>query len=508
MVQRPAPTTQQRANHHDRRSALLVAGILACALLALAPPASAEVTLAAASDRSSSLSVNGSEAVRYEAWRWFEAGPEFSNEYGYGFSRTRLGASLKHESFLLRIEGQLTQWANLPGDAVAPAPRGALGVGANYFQHAGERSPTGLLLKYAYLEATGDPLPDGLTLRTGRFDYLDGLETLSGQATIDWLKRARGSERLIGPFGWSASQRSFDGGQVTLDCKSWNLTAMVAHPTQGGFEEDAGEAMESLGIGAAALTLKPGTLAEVLDSRLFVTRYSDRRSVTQRADNVTTTARRADIGINTYGLQFAGVVPCGSGEWDGLLWIAGQHGQWYELDHRAWGVALETGHRWKGSPWQPWLRAGLWHGSGDEVATDGEHGTFFQMLPTARKYARTPLYNLMNTTDVFVQAIVKPSPALVARADWHFVRLSDAADRWYAGSGATQESGAIFGYVQRPSNGERDLGHLLDVELTYKPTPFLTATLYYGHFIGGEVIERIYSGEHADLAYLEVEVAF
>jgi hypothetical protein len=40
-----------------------------------------------------------------------------------------------------------------------------------------------------------------------------------------------------------------------------------------------------------------------------------------------------------------------------------------------------------------------------------------QMLPTIRRYAQTAHYSQMNSTDVFVQALTRPTSALGLRAD-------------------------------------------------------------------------------------------
>ena len=95
-------------------------------------------------------------------------------------------------------------------------------------------------------------------------------------------------------------------------------------------------------------------------------------------------------------------------------------------------------------PWSPWLRAGYDQSSGDDDPSDGEHHTFFQVLPTARRYAQFPFFNLMNTQDTFVQMIVKPHPRATLRTDWHWLRLTEKKDLWYAGGGATNDD--VFGF--------------------------------------------------------------
>jgi nitrate ABC transporter ATP-binding subunit len=455
------------------------------------------------------VSIFGSALGRVEAWDWFEAGGDVDNEYIDAFETVRLGLKAQHPHLGLVAEGQLTQFQNLPGDAVAPAPRGALGIGALYFQHAGERSPTGFFLKHLYADVK-DIVPGvpGVNVRLGRFAYSDGLETATGRAKIDWVKRVRGSERLIGPFGWSAFQRSFDGVQASVEQPWGNVTTMVSHPTQGGFEEKAGESMEAVWLLASSVTLKPSSWLPNTSPRLFFIRYDDDRNVSQRVDNVATAAPKVDVAVNTYGAELAGAYPMGPGEVDLLAWLSAQDGEWYELDHRAIAWALEGGYQWTAAPWTPHLRGGWLYGSGDDEPGDGRHGTFFQVLPTGRKFALLPFYNQMNSSDLFAQVLVKPAKPLTVRLDYHAISLAERNDRWYVGSGATQERGQLFGYVGRNGQGKRGVGQLIDASVTYSPTPTMSVNGYYGHVIGGSVVQAIYAGTSANFGSVEVEVKF
>lgn len=453
--------------------------------------------------------IHGESLSRYEYWNWFEPVSNFENEYNYGFTRNRLNITLKDDWGSLFIQGQYTQFGNLPDDAIAPAPVGAMGAGALYFQHSGNTSSHEIFLKSAYVDLT-NIRDTGVSLRLGRFDYQDGLEVLSGNPKIDWLKRVRIAERLIGPFGWSAYTRSYDGGWLKYDNEKLNLTTLLSHPTEGGFEESAGNTIEKIDLAGITLTLKPDIFIPNTEERLFYFYYDDERPVTQRVDNSgSTTASGVDISIHTFGWHLASAVDAGQGEVDTILWGLYQTGDWYEQDHRAWAIDAEVGYQFKELPWQPHFRAGYFFGSGDDNAGDTRHETFYQMLPTARLYAYFPLYNLMNSEDLFTQVIVKPSKKLTIRSDWHLLKLAEKEDRWYVGAGPTQESGGIFGYVGRTSNNEDDLGKLWDITLTYAVNANVTISTYYGHFFGDNVIERIYTNDDdADLAYVEILFKF
>ena len=82
---------------------------------------------------------------------------------------------------------------------------------------------------------------------------------------------------------------------------------------------------------------------------------------------------------------------------------------------------------------------GYFRSTGDGNPADGDHTTFFQVLPTPRVYARFPFYNLMNNEDVFAQLRLRPHARVSLRADVHHLRTSNARDLWYFGGGAFQD---------------------------------------------------------------------
>ena len=72
-------------------------------------------------------------------------------------------------------------------------------------------------------------------LRVGRFEFFDGREMQTKNPTIGWLQTNRISDRLIGNFGFSTAQRSFDGIDAHYTAGGWNFTAMAARADQGVF---------------------------------------------------------------------------------------------------------------------------------------------------------------------------------------------------------------------------------------------------------------------------------
>jgi hypothetical protein len=197
----------------------------------------------------------------------------------------------------------------------------------------------------------------------------------------------------------------------------------------------------------------------------------------------------------------------GRGEWDLFAWAAAQTGAWYDSDHRAGALALESGYQWTGAPWRPWLRVGFYHASGDDDPADDAHGTFFPMLPTVRRFAQTTVYGTMNLRDVFVQAQARPRPSLGLRLDVRRLDLASAADLWYAGSGATLARGAVFGYTGRRSNGSTRLGTSVEASADCAITPRVSVNGFLGRIRGGPVVTGTFAGDTLWFAYLESVIA-
>ena len=245
-------------------------------------------------------------------------------------------------------------------------------------------------------------------LRVGRFEFFDGRETQTKNPTIGWLQTNRISDRLIGNFGFSTAQRSFDGLDAHYGSGAWNITAMAARADQGVFNMNGNP---ELNVDLQYLALTRSEWKQHVLWRAFAIGYHDGRTGLTKTDNRALAVRSADhqnIRIGTYGGDLLAAVPSGPGQFDFLFWGALQNGSWGELGHSANAAAVEGGYQLTKAPTAPWLRGGWFRSSGDNNATDGTHNTFFQILPTPRVYARLPFYNLMNSTDEFVSSWISP----------------------------------------------------------------------------------------------------
>jgi hypothetical protein len=459
------------------------------------------------------LRLSGDLRGRLEVNNFFQPEPALNNnnDYVFGGLRARLGVGVTTRWIDGLVQAEYTGLYGLPDDAVA-VPGGALGTGALYFAEHPETEQHDLHLHQLFVTLKPELLHvPGLALTGGRFDVFDGLEYRTGDPKFDLLKTIRISQRLLGPFDFAQAARAFDGVRVTFDRPTFNVFAIGTHPTQGGFNIRAGNTITDIDVVYAALTAKRGSLLPGTEARLFYLYYGDRRDV-QVVDNRPVRLRPflddERLAIHNLGAHALAVHPLGPGAVDLLVWGDVQLGRWTDLDHRAWALAAEAGYQLTGLPLTPWVRAGYFRGSGDGDPADGAHGTFFNVLPTARIYANFPFYNLMNIEDRFVQLILSPLRTVRVTVDYRALALAESSDLFYSGSGA-QDRSRIFGYAGRPSNGARSLANVVQGSVSHTLNKYVSWSVFYAHAFGGAVIERFFRGQaDADYGFVEVTARF
>jgi hypothetical protein len=234
--------------------------------------------------------------------------------------------------------------------------------------------------------------------------------------------------------------------------------------------------------------------------------YHDGRTGIAKTDNRPLAVRQADHGnirLGTYGGDLLATIPAGPGSFDFVFWGALQNGDWGVQNDSAGAAAVEGGYRLNSVKSSPWIRAGWFRSTGDNNPADNTHNTFFQVLPTPRVYARTPFYNLMNSTDEFVQLVDKPARKLDLRADLHGLRLTSSKDFWYQGGGAFDNK--VFGFVGRPANGHSSFASLFDASADWQATHQVALNFYYGSAWGRSVPAAIYpTGHNLQYGYAEM----
>ncbi len=439
-------------------------------------------------------------------WNWFQTTAAYQNQYAYSGNLLRLNFAEKAGAFDFDEEIAVPFLLGLPGNATAPAPQGALGLGSNYFtansnhQYTAMAFPKQLYARYHF------GTKESQSVQTGRFEFNDGSELTPKNATLATLKRDRISQRLIGTFSFSDVGRSFDG--VHYD---WNqpgsadFTFIGATPTRGVFQTD-GWGWNRVAFAYAAFTKQWGRGNHAADTRIFAIDYDDFRHIL-KTDNRPAAVRKGDtenIHIQTWGAHSVHALTTKAGTLDALGWGVFQTGRWGTQAQRSYAFDFEGGYQPDILPMlKPWVRIGYTVGSGDGNPNDNKHETFFQILPTPRPYALFPFFNMMNTEDAFAALVLRPHSKVTISSDAHSLRLTNANDLWYSGGGAFQPW--TFGYTGRAVSGQRSLADVYDTSVEYRANRHMTFTAYMGYAQGKAVVHEIYpAGVNGQFGYLEV----
>ena len=445
--------------------------------------------------------------TRAEGWNWFQ-GPTGNSDYPLWNSLLRIGIGQTRERLDWFAELEQPSILGLPNDAVVAAPQGQLGLGGTYYaSNFNQTNNASVFLKQAYV----DFKHLGPTrVKLGRFEYFDGTEVKPKDPTLAVVVQSRISSRLISNFAFAAVQRTFDGGQFSLNSGKNNFTFFGARPTAGVFQVDGMPELD-LEVYYGAYTRSLNTSHGESQLRVFGLGYVDDRTTILKTDNRPTPLRTHDVNkiqLATYGGDYVQVInTTKAGKFDFLVWGVFQGGSWGALTQRAGAFVGEFGWVPPVKHLKPWLSAGYSYGSGDGNPNDSTHGTFFQVLTTPRQYARFPFYNMMNNEDFYATLNLKPTSKLALRSEGHALRLANESDLWYSGGGAFQPK--TFGYTGRPSNNFRSLANVWDISADYQVTRSLSTTFYYGHAWGQTVIAKIYPKDpNGQFFFLETNYHF
>ena len=440
-----------------------------------------------------------SNITRVESWSFFEpridilaltADPVGEPDYTYIADRAELGVRVEGDRFDVGGAFNYVRLENLPTRAIGP---GGLGSGAFYFAATGVRYSYQLYLGELTVRMKSRDRRRSLTV--GRMPFIESASELA---------RQRLDGRLIGNFEWSLYQRRFDGARLDVDGRRWKYGGGVFMPTQGGFEESTNLTMTRIQLAVASATL----LDRRSDTQVFGNVYRDRRrGLKAVVDNRLGPDAPVDVTVASVGGSHVRRIELESGEADVVAWGAAQFGDWYGLTHRAGSAVIEAGHRWPRAAGRPWLRAGYAWASGDGEWNDGRHTTFFQVLPSSRKYALSSAYTHMNLHDAFAQLRIEPR-GFNARIEVHKVALASSQDLWYQGSGATASGDRFFGFSGRFANGETSLGTVLEGTIDVPIKKYWSVNAYAGVIRAGRLVRQMFTDKPLTLWSIDNVIRF
>ncbi len=251
--------------------------------------------------------------------------------------------------------------------------------------------------------------------------------------------------------------------------------------------------------GGVSWTLKRGAWLANTELRLFGLGYRDDRPVDKGG-------KPDEVEVYTLGGSWLGVYPLGPGRADLLLWIAGQTGDFDDLDHQAVAAVAEFGYRLADVAMEPWLRLGVNFASGDGDPDDSDHETFFNVLPTNHLYyGFADQLAFQNLVDWFVQLKLSPLPGLALDLFLHRFSLASDDDASYAGTGAYNER--VFGYVEQPSRGLQHVGTEVDVVARYAVHRHVSVEAGYAFLDGGALLREVAPGRDADVHFGYVQIS-
>ena len=182
------------------------------------------------------------------------------------------------------VEGEAVTVFALPTDVVAPAPLGQLGLGGTYYTaNSNSANNASAFLKQAYLQFKQLGQMD---LKVGRFEFFDAVEARSSDPLVTAIVNQRVAHRLISNFGFTAVQRSFDGGEFQWNAGPHNITAFGGRPTEGIFQVSGMKEVDVQAyFGAYNTSVKTTNGAGSL--RVFGVGYIDTRSTVLKTANST-----------------------------------------------------------------------------------------------------------------------------------------------------------------------------------------------------------------------------
>jgi hypothetical protein len=380
--------------------------------------------------------------------------------------------------------------------SLSPNSSGAAGIYRAFSR--GESDVDSQRIRQLYLDL--NPV-DGLGIRIGRQDIKLGTEVMYPEANWKYVKIKRGSQRLVGTVGWTHVERSNDGIAFSYDTGAGHhLYGFAAQPTTGVFEvRDAYERQDDITYGGLTWTVKRDTWLPNTEIRLFGLVYDDKRSVGDGGlpDSVT---------VYSGGAAVVGIYPIGPGSLDVLGWGAYQFGRYNGLDHSAGAAILEAGYQLSELPLKPWFRVGVNYASGDGDPTDGDHQTFFNILPTNHLYyGFADQWAFQNLVDWFAQLLLKPHEKVRVNLMLHHFYLADDNDARYFGTGAFNKK--VLGFGAQPSRGYGAGGTEIDAVASYNFNEHVSIEGGYAYMWGRGVFNTS-NNRNVSFGYLQLALRY
>jgi hypothetical protein len=196
-----------------------------------------------------------------------------------------------------------------------------------------------------------------------------------------------------------------------------------------------------------------------------------------------------------YGIRFKGIAVKGldySAEWIGERGDDGPN----SID--AWGASAGAGYRIDPMWWKPRVFWQFDYASGDKNPTDGTHGTFDTMYPTAHdRFGITDQFGWQNIIAQRVGLTIEPRHRWTVTGQYLDFWLASATDALYNTSG---------GVIIRDSTGKSGthIGTEADVYTWYELNRHVNVGVGLGHIFGGQFLEKTTKGPNYNYPYFAI----
>ncbi len=230
--------------------------------------------------------------TRAEGWNWFQ-GKTGNSDYPSGIHCCGSGSVRPGNTLIGSPNWNSRPFSGFRTMRWLRLPRASSGLGGNYYvANNNQVNNASVFLKQAFV----DFKHLGPTrLKLGRFEYFDGTEVKAKDPTLAAVVQTRISSRLISNFAFAAVQRTFDGGQFSLNGGRNNFTFFGARPTAGVFQVDGMPELD-VEVYYGAFTRSINTSHGSAQLRVFGLGYVDDRNTILKTDNRPTPVRTADLG--------------------------------------------------------------------------------------------------------------------------------------------------------------------------------------------------------------------
>jgi hypothetical protein len=394
------------------------------------------------------ISFGWEERFRYEGYH--DSGFKLNNNDSYILLRSRLQLNLK-----------ATEWFKLVAQMQDARP----------FMQKPPWGPPNLNawdLKLAYGEL-GNPETQWISVRVGR-QLINYNNTII--ANSEWRDQARSYDAVVANLHYSRYRLGLFAASVVVPAAEG-----ISHHQEGNNINGAYGAIDHI---VPNSVLEPFVLWRL------------QPSVAIETTGKVKTGKQDEWAS---GLRFKGLV------WKSLEYSAewiGEHGNDGPNEINAWGTSDGLAYRFDKLWWKPRVFWQYDHASGDRNPTDGVHGTFDTMYPTAHdRFGIADLFGWQNIVSERAGLTIEPRHRWTVTGQYLDFWLASARDSLYNSSG---------GSIVRDSTGKSGthIGQEYDAYTWYELNRHVNVGVGVGHLQGGEFLQRTTKGPNYNYPYFAI----